>query len=222
MTPTRMTRTPETPTPTLPRVNTLMKVEIPGTRNPLASRVEDLDGSAVTIAAPDDRGTAAIGTVVTLRWSCDLGVCAVRGVVARVVERPFEMWIVRTEHQPRVMQPRAHERVSRALEVTVDVVDRQPPVRFTAESVDLARGGLRLVTHDWVLLEHGDELRLRLGREEPPAIAAGRALQPVRTRDVLEFSVELRTPVPERAGLLLRRLARLAADEAPVTRGWRR
>jgi hypothetical protein len=211
----------QTQTPTLPRVNTLIQLELPGRRRPIASRIEDQLGATVTIAAPDWPGDP-IDEILTLRWSCDLGECAVRGIVVGVESRPFDMWVLRTDHAPRVMKPRAHERVLRALEVVVDVVDRRPPVRFTAETLDLGRGGLRLVTHDWVQLHHNDDLRLRLGHEDPPAIAAGRAINPLRVRDVLEFSVTLREPVPERAGLLLRRLARLAADEQPVTRGWRR
>lgn len=210
-----------TDTTSLPSVNTLARVELPGSRTQVASRIEDQRGMTVTIAAPDWPGDP-IDEIVTLRWSCDLGECAVRGVVVRVESRPFAMWVLRTDHAPRVVKPRAHERVHRALDVVVDIVDRPTPVRFTAETLDLGRGGLRLVTHEWVQLRHGDDLRLRLGDDVPPAIAAGTALNPVRVRDVLEFSVTLRQPVPDRAGLLLRRLARLAADERPVTRGWRR
>ncbi len=210
-----------TQTTTLPRVNTLAQIELPGSRRQLASRIEDQRGMTVTIAAPDWPGDP-IGEVVTVRWSCDLGECAVRGVVLRVDPRPVAMWVLRTDHAPRLVKPRAHERVTRALEVVIDIVDRRPPVRFTAETLDIGRGGLRLVTHDWVQLHHGDDLRLRLGHDDPPAIAAGSALNPVRIRDVLEFSVTLRQPVPERAGLLLRRLARLAEDEQPMTRASRR
>lgn len=209
-------------TPSLPRVNTLLQLELKGFRGPLASRVEDGDHSTVTIAAPDWPGIEPVGVAVTLHWSSDLGQCAARGVVTRVMSRPIEMWVVRIEGAPRVVRARSDERVSLQLDVTVDVVDRTVPVRFTAETVDVARGGLRLVTRDWVLLEHGDELRLRLGRDQPPAIAAGTVLNPLRTREVLEFAVQLRQPVPERAGLLLRRLARQAEEDQRISEGWRR
>lgn len=70
-----------------------------------------------------------------------------------------------------------------------------------------------------MLLEHGESVRLRLGDDDPPAIAAGTVVRPERVRNVLEFAVELRQPVPQRAGLLLRRLERQAEDAlAPVAR----
>lgn len=210
--------------PGLPRVNTLARVEIRGAAAPLPSRVEDLDGSQVTIAAPDWPGRDPVGTVVTLSWACDLGLLAVSAVVARVVTQPVQMWVLRTEGRPRVVQARAHERVALTLPVTIDVVDRWPAVRFVAETLDLARGGLRLHTEEWVLLEHGDEIRLRLGHDEPPAIAAGSVVHPNRVRNILEFAVALRQPVPERVALLIRRLERQASEERPALTGsrWRR
>lgn len=204
-------------TVTLPRVNTLAEVDVPGGRVPLPSRVEDLHGDLVTIAAPSATMGQPVGAAVTLRWSCDLGQMAVRGVVTKVLDGRVKQWVVRTDGRPRLVKPRAHDRVNLALSITLDLVDRRPPVRFVAESLDLGRGGLRLRTDEWVLLEHGDAVRLRFGDYDPPAIAAGMIVRPSRVRSVLEFSVELRQPVPERAGLLLRRLEHRAEDERPIT-----
>jgi hypothetical protein len=211
---------------TLPGINTLAQVHIEGGLVPLPSRIEDCDGDDLTIAAPTCDEAEPVGTVVTLRWSCDLGQMAVRGVVTRVLDGRLEQWIVRTSGHPRVVQPRAHERVTLRLQVTVDLVERRPPARFTAESLDLGRGGLRLRTEEWVLLEHGEKVRLRLGDDEPAAIAAGTVVRPNRVRSVLEFAIELQQPVPERAGLLLRRMevqagdAVVAAPSTKVKKSW--
>jgi hypothetical protein len=211
---------------TLPQVNTLAEIGIAGGRRPLPSRVEDRDGDDVTLAAPQWDDTDPVGTRVTVTWACDLGQMEVRGIVTRVLDGRLELWVVRTNGQPRVVRPRAHERVELRLPVHIDLVERRPPARFTAESLDLGRGGLRLRTEEWVLLEHGEAVRLRLGDGEPPAIAAGTVVRPNRVRSVLEFAIELQQPVPDRAGLLLRRLQRQAEDEAPLeprkTSWWRR
>jgi hypothetical protein len=201
---------------TLPQVNTLAEVDVPGEPRPLPSRIEDRAGDVITIAAPNWAGGEPVGATVTLRWSCDLGQLAVRGIVTKVLVRRLEQWVVRTDGQARIVQPRTHDRVALTLKIVVDLVDRRPPVRFSAETLDLGRGGLRLRTEEWVLPEHGEAVRLRLGEDEPPATAAGIMVRPTRVRSVLEFAVELTQPVPQRAGLLLRRLEGKAEDDLPV------
>jgi hypothetical protein len=210
--------------PPLPRVNSLVHVQVGGSGSLLPTRVEDRGGAALVVAAPVDPaawGGRPTGSKVTLQWEHpEHGVCAVLGMVTRVDDGRIPTWTVRIDGTPRVLAGRTHDRVPTAYDVTVEQVSRRPPSRFSAVTLDIGLGGFRCRTEEWAIVDNGEDVRVRFGKQEPPVVAAGIVVRPSRVRNVLECSVSLRQPLPERTALLLRRLVRGADDS--VTSGRRR
>ena len=193
----------------LPDVNELVLIRV-GERG-LPSRVENTGRDSLVLAAPlpiERRRGWPKGSAVTVEWENDTGVLGVAGTVTRLDNGRVPTWSVRVTGRPQVLQGRSHTRVPARHDVVVELVGRPQPVRFTGVTLDVGLGGFRVRTEEWVMVEHGDEVRVRFARTEPPAVAAGVVLRPLRVRNVLECSIALTKPVPDRAAVLLRRLVR--------------
>lgn len=208
--------------PALPRVNSLVHVQVGGTGSLMPTRVEDRSATVLVVAAPvrpSEWGGRPVGSKVTLQWEDPgNGVCAVLGMVTRVDDGRVPVWTVRIDGPPRVLRGRNHDRVPTSYDVTIEQVSRRPPARFTAVTLDIGLGGFRCRTEEWAIVDNGEDVRVRFGKADPPVVAAGIVVRPSRVRNVLECSVSLRQPLPERTALLLRRLVRDAEDAVPAGR----
>ena len=128
-----------------PDVNALAFVDILDEPIMLESRVEAVDGNAVTLAAPTGAYGVPVlpapGETIMIAWNTVRGYYERKGVVETSVRTPQPLMTVRPLGEVRRLQRRAHVRVPQ-LEM-VDLVHRNSTIR--ASLLDVSESGLRCV-----------------------------------------------------------------------------
>lgn len=123
----------------LPALNALVGLELPGHAEPVASRVEDVQGDALWLARPSDAGAEPPRAALTVRWTSDEGLWRLPVAYQGLVEQPVPQWHVTATAEPERSQRRDGFRVPVMGSVTLHLGQ----VAWSARTVDLSEGGLR-------------------------------------------------------------------------------
>lgn len=130
---------------TWPDVNSLAFVDIVDEPVLLESRVEAIEGTALTLAAPTGAYGVTIlpsaGETVLVAWNTVRGYFERKGVVETSLRTPQPRMTIRPAGEVRRLQRRAHVRVPQLSPVHLEV----GPTRIRASLLDVSESGLRCV-----------------------------------------------------------------------------
>lgn len=131
--------------PGWPEVNDLAFVDLVDQSGLLESRVEAVDGTAITLAAPTGAYGAPVvpsaGETVVVAWNTVRGYFERKGIVEQSVRTPQPRMTVRPLGSARKTQRRAHVRVPQLSVITLVV----GAVRLRASLLDVSESGVRCV-----------------------------------------------------------------------------
>ncbi len=136
----------------LPWLNTPVLVSVPGVEHELRSRVEDVRGELVVIAAvrPGRRGRAGEGEILSLAWAMPpRGLVTTSCVLEQVEETTPPLWVLRPFGEMRRLQRRRFTRADVSSKVALSglVPMASPPAEWVATGTlgDLGEGGARIL-----------------------------------------------------------------------------
>jgi c-di-GMP-binding flagellar brake protein YcgR len=149
-----------------PQVNERVTVRLLGRPDAHPSRVEDIDGDELLIAAVvDGRGVPVIperGEEVEIAWNTPRGVLCRRGTVVERAAGALRLWRVQGHGDPGVQQRREFVRVPVALEMVMERSGR----RLAGTVIDLSESGLRVILKDaGTAVQAGDLARITVAVE---------------------------------------------------------
>ena len=128
-----------------PEVNSLAFIDVLDEPVMLQSRVERVEGTAVTLAAPTGAFGATVlpsaGETVHIAWNTVRGYFERKGIVEQSVRTPQPLMTVRPLGDVRKMQRRAHVRVPQLSPVALQLGARS----LQASLLDMSESGLRCV-----------------------------------------------------------------------------
>lgn len=149
---------PERPDPRLPRLNQRVLVRVGDDEADVASRVEDVDGEDVVLAAPlrPEGGPVegSVGMAVRVRWAGPVGPSTIVGVLVGASASPVPVWRVRPISFSSSPQRREHVRGAFDGAVTI----RGGEAAAAGELLDLSEGGLRAEVAGEPALHAGDHV----------------------------------------------------------------
>ncbi|RZS91581.1 PilZ domain-containing protein [Motilibacter rhizosphaerae] len=128
-----------------PAVNTLVRVGLGDDIPVLPSRIEDVDGSDVLLAAASyvgDLHGPQVGDTVSLHWTSARGVCSVPAQFLGTERRGMKLWRVRLEGTVELVQRRRYARVHTSGALSLVGGGDMDTVRM-GWMVDLGEGGVR-------------------------------------------------------------------------------
>jgi c-di-GMP-binding flagellar brake protein YcgR len=164
---------PTTAETTKPGLNTRVSLRLPCCQEGRSSRVEDVDGDRVALAAPEHPcqvGVPASGTAVRVQWVAANGVHELEGRIVETRRAPLYTWVIEPAGPTTRIQRRRFVRVPKSGLLVLEVEGGQ---LLKATMVNLSEGGLGCVTASnaelWpghvlatnVNLSPGEELRVR-------------------------------------------------------------
>lgn len=151
----------------LPDVNTLVRVAMGEESTLLPSRIEEVDGDEIVVAAPayvGDLEDPAIGDVISVYWTQSRGVCSLPAQFVGVERNHIKLWRLRPAGALEIVQRRRYTRVEAA--GAVSLVDNGVDVVRVGWMVDLGEGGVRCrLAPGAFIAEHPVECRLSLDGE---------------------------------------------------------
>lgn len=174
-----------------PEVNAHVGVHVREDAPPLATRVEDLDGGRLVVAAPLSRlgvATAAVrGVTVELSWTTLHGTATRSAVIDEVRSGNLPLWVLRGAGGVRWAQRRSYVRVPVAAPLILTVDGR----RVHATVVDLSEGGMRCTVRGRASMAIGDlvDTSLRVEEGEVPVMARAVRVIPAGS-DLLEIGLQ--------------------------------
>lgn len=124
----------------LPRINSLVELVLEDD-SPHASRVEDLDGQMLSVAAPVGVGRVEPGASVTVRWVGERGVYSAPATLAGTVRDRIALWTLRTVGMVEFGTRRSAVRVP--VNLPVRVLDPETDRCWNGRMADLSEGGFR-------------------------------------------------------------------------------
>lgn len=127
----------------VPPVNAAVRVFLPAVEgDAVASRVEDIRGTAIVLSAPTVAGGRPLrvdaGETVLLEWASERGMHQLLVTVEKATSGPAPSWTLSPCSPPTIRQRREGFRVPLRRTVRLRVADRQ----VEAELLDLSEGGL--------------------------------------------------------------------------------
>ncbi len=126
-----------------PAINSLLELQSPHHAGWLSSRLEDHQGSTLTVSAPSTPTIPTlfsdIGEQVVLQWTTHRGVCHVVGTVVAVERTPLPLWIVHANKEPALHQRRNFARLAVALPIVLVNAEGEQ-TRVT--TMDFSEGGM--------------------------------------------------------------------------------
>ena len=131
----------------LPALNTQAQLSVSGWSTWRPTRIEDVDGPTIEVAAPIEGGEVVepgAGTEVTLRWVTARGPGEVSGVVIGAGAGPVPTWCLLIHAPAKWFQRRAALRVPVSLAASVTLVSPGHRSRSAATVVELSETGARL------------------------------------------------------------------------------
>lgn len=185
------------------------------------SRVEDLDGALLTLAAPLDLLVTDVpdaGLELTVRWIAgERGRYAADAVVNRVVHGHVSTWVVEITSRPEIEQNREYVRGGGGEPVELTVGEAGEPHR--GEVIDVSERSVKAVFKR-VDIAPGSEVSLRLMLEDEQMTLRGHVYRVVDQAATSEVQVVLMLDADEtqaqairRHVMNLQRLARARAKE---------
>jgi hypothetical protein len=145
----------------LPRVGAIVEVELPGRDLTWRSRVEQIDGATLRVAAPvGDSGGPVIlpdGALIRLCWPTTLGITVLDGTADGTEHHDVgSCWLVQARTSART-QRRAAFRLPIALDVTL-ARGGLAALAATVDTLDISELGIACLVPQAEVLEAGDEL----------------------------------------------------------------
>jgi hypothetical protein len=155
-----------------PPVNALVDLQVDGDDTWAASRVEDVGGAALAVAAPPV--PARPGAAVRVFWKADGGPWEISTVVDAIVSDPLPTWHLRVTGERRKSTRRAFFRV----QVDAPVQLRREDGAAPATLIDLSEGGLRChVRADPIGLEVAGEVDVAVELPERTVVLAAEVVR---------------------------------------------
>lgn len=131
----------------LPEVNDLVRVCVAGDPQGQPSRVEDVIGASLVLAAPSYAGdlvTTRVGMAALVRWTGARGLFEVDVVLDEVRRHDaVAVWVVHPTSEVRVQQRRRYARVHAKMPMVFVPCGDKPAEVVDGAGVDLSEGGLR-------------------------------------------------------------------------------
>lgn len=158
-----------------PAVNTAVTVDVAGWREPLPTRVEELDDSVV-VADPlsgEDDHDPSLGTSVRISWQSDRGPSEMPAILAGKELRTVPLWRLQPDGPPVISQRRLHVRVGALLPVVLHSVQET----LVGHLVDLSEGGLRAVCRTRASVSIGERLTIRFDVDGQQVVVHGSAVE---------------------------------------------
>lgn len=144
-----------------PKINRRVEVRHEAWSGWLPSRVEDVDGRHVVIAAPSavglERLDAEAGDPVTLRWNEDRGLGYLEAWLVALHDGRFLRWHLNAYGEPQLVQRRHFVRAAVMLPVVAEADGDMWPLT----TIDLAEGGMRCVGGSDTAWRRAREVELR-------------------------------------------------------------
>ncbi len=128
----------------LPGINSLVDVRIPDGRE-FASRVEDINGDALTLAAPFGAGVEPpeLGTTMEMCWTSQRGRHIVATRLAEIKRGMLSSWVVQLDGEIHLLQRRKFVRGGGGEPIQVHLTAEQEAGVLAGRVVDISEGGLR-------------------------------------------------------------------------------
>lgn len=143
-----------------PTINTILELLTPHHPDWLASRLEDINDSILTVSAPSTLSIPVlysnVGEPVTIQWIHQRGLCDVMGTVLATEREPLPLWIIKANGKPTLHQRRSFARLS----VTFPVVlaSKNGPANMVT-TLDISEGGMSCVLGDSESIQPGDRVQ---------------------------------------------------------------
>ena len=181
----------------------------------LPSRVEDVDGDVLVVAAPHLPGSPVLpGAHVCVHWTEVRGLHATAMVLHERVPGVVPLWRLRAAGDVQVVQRRRYVRVPFASEISVVPRGERLGVVAGGLVADLSEGGVRVLLGSAVRAEAGSEVTVVLQVDGQPLELLGEVVRcsVVRGPAPYEVVVSFLPPVPH-ADLLRRAVLRRQIEQ---------
>lgn len=129
----------------LPRINGLLDLTLPSGAT-YRSRVEDCEGSLLTIATPTGTGDVEIPDerdVIELAWIASRGRYVMPTRLLDLTHEPPPRWYLLSSGDPVLKSRRRYVRGGGGEPVTIYTEERAPAMSFSGRVIDLSEGGTR-------------------------------------------------------------------------------
>lgn len=161
----------------LPKINSLLEVAVTPEAT-LPSRIEDVDGDLLTIAAPTGIGDLEVpdaDAVLEIAWIANRGRYVMRvTMVGRTREQP-PRWFVRASGRPRLKSRRRYVRGGGGEPILIATTERDPAGSWSGRVIDVSEGGVRCRIEQTDLVP-SEPVTVRIELPDGPVVLTGSVL----------------------------------------------
>lgn len=152
-----------------PTINTILELLTPHHPDWLASRLEDINDSILTVAAPSTLSIPVlysnVGEPVTIQWIHHRGLCDVMGTVLATERDPLPLWIIKANGEPTLHQRRSFARLAVTLPV---VIASENGPKNIVTTLDISEGGMSCVLGGSESIQPGDRVETIVSVDNKP------------------------------------------------------